>query len=344
MGRPTGGWQLRRRRGRPWSVRFTVAGVQVELGTGERDRERAGTVAAELYADAVRGARRKPRRASTRGEPLEEVAAEWLTSVAPLLDPETRATYALYAGTHWASAWATVEAISEQSAADYARGRLRVVSASTVRKELSALRGLLRWCVEQGRLVEAPALPSVPKRALGARHRQGRRPSQVELAPADVRRLLRALPLRTASGVPVRARYTVAYETALRPATLDALSVPEHWQHGAWELRLPPETDKAREGRVLPLTPAARRALASVAPQAGLVFGRHDLRPYWREATDAAGVPAATPYDLRRARITHWLEKGGNMPGVQYLAGHRRTETTARYVQPSLRAARDVIR
>ena len=46
-----------------------------------------------------------------------------------------------------------------------------------------------------------------------------------------------------------------------------------------------------------------------------------------------------TSVHLRSARITHLLEATGNLPGTQFMAGHKHTTTTARYVKPSLRAA-----
>lgn len=327
-------------------MRFSVAGRQVELGTGETDRDRAGAVAAELYADAVRGARRVPRRAPTRGQPLAEVAGQWLSEASDL-DPKTRGTYALYAETHWCAHWASVEAVTSGSAADYARSRLRRVQAATVRKELSALRKLLAWCVDTGRLAEAPALPSVPKRAMGTRHKQARRGPVVELTPAEARALLAALPVSGRKGYPVRARFRLLYETGLRSETINRLSVPEHWRPGAQELHIPAALDKVRAGRPVPLTAAAARALASAAPKRGLVFPPADLRETLRAAAVAALGPERgerfTERYLRHNRITHWAEESDNLAGIMYLAGHSNPQTTARYAKPSLRAALAVL-
>lgn len=345
MGRPTEGWKLRRRPGRPWSVRFTLRGAAVELGTGEIDRDRAAARAAELYADAVRGARRQPRRAPARGAPLQEVASQWLSSVASTLDPETRSTYALYADTHW-RCWQTLEAITEASTAEYARTRLRFVQASTVRKELSALRGMLRWAVEKRLLAAAPLLPSIPKRALGTRHKQARKGPAVELTPAELRKLLAAIPVRH-RGYPTRARFVVQYETGLRPSAVEQLSVPEHWRHGADVLQIPPELDKARDGRPLPLSPRARQALTSAASASGIIFGHRDCRGLvTTAAVRALGEErgrAFTAYYLRHNRITHWGEQSDNLAGIMYLAGHQHASTTSRYLKPSLRAARAVL-
>ncbi len=351
MGRPSKGWRLRRRKGRPYSVRFTVNGTESELGLGTFDAAEADRLAAEHYADAVRGARRVTRRTSARGQGITEVAEAWLDSVASTLDPDTRETYALSAETHWSKHWPTVEAVSEATAAEYARARLRQVAASTVRKELSALRGMLAWCVEQGRIHEAPTVPGIPKRTGGTKNKHGRKGPPVELSPAEVQRLLKALPVsgpKRFGNFPIRAYHTVLYETALRPETVALLSVPNHWRPGLKELHIPREHDKARAGRPLPLTPAAVKALTSAAPQKGIIFGEYDARVSWRKAAlkvlDPDRAERVTPYDLRRARLTHWAEQSTNLPGIQYLAGHSSIATTARYVKASKRAALEVLK
>lgn len=348
MGRPAGGWRLRERPGYPFAVRFTVSGKRHELGTGETDRDRAAAVAAELYADAVRGARRKPRRAHSRGSPIAEVAAEWLTAIASTIDPGTRSTIAMYAKAHWAKHWPTLESVTDASAADYARKRLREVQASTVRKELSALRQMLAWCVETGRLAAAPLLPSIPKRALGTKHKQARKGPALELSPAEMRRLLAALPAKGRDGYPVRARYTFQYETGLRASTIDALSVPEHWRRGQAFLELSAGLDKARFGRRVPLSPKALDALSSAVAGPGIIFGPRDSRMVIRKAAVAVlGKERGERFSqghLRHNRLTHWAERSKNLPGIQHLAGHKQVSTTARYVKASERAALDVLR
>jgi integrase len=116
----------------------------------------------------------------------------------------------------------------------------------------------------------------------------------------------------------VRARYRVMYETSLRPETLDLLSVPEHFTRGATHITITDEIDKARFGRQLPLTRAARAALDAVCPDVGLVFGHFTNRKALRAAALKAGIDAAragkvTPYDFRRATLTHLADAGKSM-------------------------------
>jgi hypothetical protein len=63
----------------------------------------------------------------------------------------------------------------------------------------------------------------------------------------------------------------VAFETTLRPSTLNALSVPEHYTRGASTLAITDSIDKARFGREVPLSEDARAALDAVIPEAGLI-------------------------------------------------------------------------
>lgn len=341
MGRPREGWRLKKPKGRKFhSVVFTVGGRQREFGTGESDAERAAPVAERIYADALAGRfperARKRERSAVVGRPLGEAGASWLSEVdGTLLDVETAKTYSGYFSTHLGPFFGTLEAVTTERGRQYVSARLRSVKGATVRKELSCLRGLLAWAFGDS----APLLPSVPKRAHGTAHKQGKRQA-TELSPAEVRRLLAAV-----SGSLARAFLTLMYETTLRPASLRLIAIPEHYRKGSAELHIPSSADKNRMGRVVPLSLAARRALDSVATP-GTPFASVSVRrPFQRAAERTLGHKAETahPYDLKRAGITHRLERTANLPGVQYLAGHKSAATTAKYNMPSMRAARAAV-
>lgn len=140
----------------------------------------------------------------------------------------------------------------------------------------------------------------------------------------------------------------VQYETGLRPSAIEKLSVPEHWRHGGKQILITDELDKARAGRLLPLSAQARRALSSAAPAKGLIFGHRDCRGLiWAAAVKALGEERGqlfTAYYLRHNRITHWGEQSDNLAGIMYLAGHKHASTTSRYLKPSMRAASEVLR
>jgi integrase len=278
---------------------------------------------------------------------LDELVRDWLDDLRGQLDPDTAELYRLHWATHLIPFFGQAQGITPQSIAGYCRARLKKVKRATIQKERSTLRGFIAWCLEQGHLSAPVELPPLPRRAAGTPWHQPRRGAATELTPEETAVLLAALPAWSTprggrSAFPVRARFVVAYETALRPATLDALSCPEHWTRGAKSLRIPDELDKARFGRELPLTEIAQSALESVAKR-GLIFGAHDYRHQLEKAATqvlgAARGKKFCAYDLRHARLTH-LAEGGNLPGVAYVAGHRRVTTTALYVRPGLRAAK----
>jgi integrase len=281
---------------------------------------------------------------------LSVLADKWLEDIASTIDPDTAGLYRLHMRTHLCPHFGDdPHAVRSASIAEYGRSRLRVVKRTTLQKERSTLRGFMAWCEEQGYLLESPEFPKLPRKATGTAFAVRRRGKATDITPEECERLIAALPQwsRPRAGqpsFPVRARFVVAYETALRPATLDALSCPEHYARGSETLVITDEIDKARFGRTLPLTGAARTALDSVcrAGRPGPIFGSHDYRWQLRKAAKATGLPTHklrtfAAYDFRHARLTE-LAEGGNLTGVAYLAGHKRVTTTSIYVRPGLRA------
>lgn len=281
------------------------------------------------------------------GTRLDELVRDWLDDMQGQIDADTTAElYRLHWATHLAPFFGQAQAINSQAISAYCRARLKKVKRRTVQKERSTLSSFLAWCLERGYIDAELALPPLPKRAPGTPWHQPRRGAATELSPEECACLIARLPMWSTprggrEAFPVRPRFVVAYETSLRPATLDALSCPEHWSRGETMLRITDEIDKARFGRMLPLSAAAQSALESVARR-GLIFGEHDYRWQLDKAAKAV-LPAAKAktfcsYDFRHARLTH-LAETGNLPGVAYHAGHKRVTTTALYVRPGLRAA-----
>jgi len=252
---------------------------------------------------------------------------------------------------------------------EYMRARLRVVRAETVEKEHTALRQFLKWCLEMGAIPDEVKVPTIPQRSTGKRYEKRRRSPAIPLSPDETEKLIDALPAWSTSlrvlPFPIRARFLVGYETSLRPETLNALVLGVHYRRGSSTIMLTTELDKNRWGREVPLSQRARVELDVVClaieertekrakrhpEEAGkpvLIFGKHDYRQHLKAAAELALPEERTAIfngaHLRSARITHWLEQSGNLPGTQYLAGHKRTTTTAGYVRPSLRAALDVV-
>lgn len=352
MPRRPEGWKLRKRKGRPYSARWTIDGEQVEVGLGTFDAAEAGRLAQAAYADSVRGARRRVHRWRTNGEApsTAEAGREWLANSAGTLKESTRELYRVHLST-LATAFPTLSEATTEPIEIYQRSRLAAVQSATVRKELATLRGLLRYAYSRGWIGVVPEVRVLP-RAKGTRFAKRRRVAADDLSPVEVRQVLAALPKWSASRkverFAVRARFVVAYETSLRPSFLDVLSVPEHYTRGAAHIRIPLEGDKAGQERRHPLTDKARKELDSIAPECGLIFGKHDYRLHIGRAAKKALPPDKaerfTGAHLRSARCTHWLERTSNVAGVQRLMGHTQIATTTRYLRASDRAAEAVIR
>jgi len=102
--------------------------------------------------------------------------------------------------------------------------------------------------------------------------------------------------------------------------------------------------------QALPLSDLARAALDRASPsKQGVIFGEHDYREVLRSAALRAGLDPdvaerVTVHCFRHSRITFWAETAGdNLAGVQYLAGHKKSSTTEKYIKTSLRAAEQVL-
>lgn len=277
---------------------------------------------------------------------------KWLVSISATLDPATVKTWKLYAESHWLPFFDALHHVTPVMAVEYRDARLRVVQATTVRKELSALRSFIRWLSMHGFLERPVPVEGVPKRATGTRYEKRRRSAAIPLSPDEVEAIVAALPewseSKKVAPFPIRSRFIVGYDTSLRPELLDLLSCPEHYSPGRTHLDIPPELDKNRWERAVPLTDRARAALDKVCPDNGMIFGKHDYRDQLRKAVADTLPPHRaklfTGGHFRSARITHLLEQTGNLPGAQFLAGHKTTTTTARYVKPSLRAAEAMLK
>ena len=282
-------------------------------------------------------------------EPIEVYLADWLASEEGRLDEATLRGYTLYARVHFKPYFKTLDRLTEIAIAEYQRERLLCVKAKTLRKELSALRGFIRWLVLHRYIPAEIPIRSPGKHVTGTPDPKGRfKAKRIELEPDEVRRILEKLPERIRGGLRPRAYFTVLYETGLRHSTLANLRVPDDYAKGARTLRIRDEIDKARFGREVPLTKAARRALDSVCPDIGLIFGDHSLRGTIRAAARKAGLAkeranAITDHDFRHARITHLLEASHNLAGTAFLVGHKNATTTNRYFAPSQRAAADAL-
>lgn len=358
MGRPRKGWRLRKPRppNQPnFAVRFTnKAGQAVELTTGTSDPVEAPRIAAELYARDQTGMGASPLARVSPLLALDELMAMWLGDATKTLDEQTVDMYTSYAR-RFVQFFGSLDRIGRPTMAAYTRERLTKVLRGTVQKERSALNTFFGWCVDEHILREedVPQWPRLSKKTLGTRS-GNHRSAPVDVTVEQVGAFLRALPLwskpRMGHRHAVRPYFIVAYETSLRPATLAAFVLGEHWSPGSSEIVIPSEDDKARFGRKVPISALAKAALEYVATELRLqpgapIFGEHDYRERVEAARIEAGLPEDfAPYDLRHGRISHLLDApGSELRAVMFLAGHTLMTTTNNYVRGQEAGARRLL-
>lgn len=218
------------------------------------------------------------------------------------------------------------------------------LGARSARRHLSALRGLMRFLVNEGDLDADPtSLVSAPKTG-----RRLPRPLTFE----QVLALIEQPNVETTRGLRDRAMLSLCYAAGLRVSELLRLTFGDlDRQRG-----LVAAFGKGKKRRLVPLGAIALAhldAYLAAAPEVpnpqALVFPSRDGRPltrqmFWklvRSAALAAGVPGAVhPHRLRHSFATHLLAGGADLRSVQTLLGHADISTTEVYTQ----VTRDLLR
>jgi len=321
---------------------------QVEKSTGETDPKRAKARAVQIVARALAGAPPSDGGRSCLAEhSTERLSTEWVKSLKGSLDDKTLAAYLMAFESHLNAAFPSVHDVTTTTWRDYIRDRLAVVQAQTVRKELSPMRGLLSWCVEEKRILsELPNLPGIPKRATGTEFAKRRRSKPDEISPDEARAIIDALPVWSTEVGPVQSRFRLQYSEGLRSTTLDKLRKPDHWREGSNWLDLPASTLKGRVAKRKRLSDEGKAALkeACAGLTEGLIFGSHDYREQISAAAKSVfddsddRLKRFTATHLRSAAITHFLDRGAPLTAAQAFADHKLATTTDRYVRASQRA------
>jgi integrase/recombinase XerD len=218
------------------------------------------------------------------------------------------------------------------------------LGARSAKRHLSALRGLMRFVVNEGELESDPtSLVSAPKTG-----RRLPRPLTFE----QVVSLIEQPDVATPRGLRDRAMLSLCYAAGLRVSELIRLT------HGDIDRQrgLVAAFGKGKKRRLVPLGALtlahldAYLATPQLSPNPdGLVFPGRRGRPYTRQmfwklvraSALTAGIPGAVhPHRLRHSFATHLLAGGADLRSVQTLLGHSDISTTEVYTQ----VTRDLLR
>lgn len=210
------------------------------------------------------------------------------------------------------------------------------LSARSLARELSAVRGFHRW-LETTHDIACPALSAIRGPKLPVRLPR-------PVAEADARRLIDASASHESAWIAARdlAALTLIWGTGMRIS--EALSLRQRDAPLPTVLRITGKGGKEREVVVVPVAIEAveeyrRLCPHAPGPDAALFLGARGgplngriLRGAMATARRALGLPAsATPHALRHSFATHLLTAGGDLRTIQQLLGHASLSSTQIY-------------
>ncbi len=227
------------------------------------------------------------------------------------------------------------------------------VSAATLRRRVSCVRGFFAWCERDGLIAANPAVRlRAPKRGRYLPKVPSRAAIDQTLAAAQQRSEEAAEPVALRD----QALLEVLYAGGLRVAELCGLQLADI-DHERQCLRV---TGKGDKQRVVPMGLPAMRALRTwlavrnqlaVPTSPDTVFlgvrgGRLNPRVARRIVEEAtlAGGAAVGPHALRHAMATHLLDGGADLRSVQEMLGHASVATTQIYTHVSADRLREAFR
>lgn len=230
-------------------------------------------------------------------------------------------------------------------------------SAATANRHIAALRGVLKECWRLGYITAEDY-----QRAVDIGTVKGQKAKAAEkgrhIKQGEFGALLAGCDDGTKAGVRDAALIAVGYVAGLRRAELAGLQLADYDQE---ESTLKIAKGKGNKERMVPLADGAADALADWlavrGPWAGPIFaaidkadqiqlgGMTDQAIYYilKRRTNAAGVKAFAPHDLRRTFAGDLLDAGADISTVQKLMGHSNANTTAGYDRRDAKAKRAAV-
>lgn len=327
-------WRLWRKRGETWYAATTRDGATVRRSTGNSDRK-----AAELVVRRWNREEADPSLAPARRISIEDAVRNFLDMNDNRdIAADTRAFYEEKCG-HFPRVWAGryVDEIDATEVDRYVRTRLGDdhVKPHTVHKEMTALRFVLHGAARRG---EYPHdVRTVMRTNLSSKYQ----PRETFLTRAQFDALIGELSSETAALVCFLVATSARRKEAQRAQRSDV-----DLTGGAVALR---GTKTAGSARTVPITTWARplleRALRD-APGRDVLFGGKAVWPYTslRAAAKRAGVPYASPSDLRRTCATWLLADRVDRLAVSKVLGHADTTMVERvYGRVSVATLADMV-
>ena len=292
--------------------------------------------------------------------PLADAARNFLRSLKAERDLSPNTVAAYTSDLDQFAAWAARGRVDDLTAIDRKLLRRYVAWLSesryarrSIARKVSAVRSMLHWAMVTGLITTNPAddLAS-PKLD---------RPLPKVLKAAEAGRLCELPPLDDAIGIRDRAVLELLYGSGLRVGELCALDVADI------DLRYETlrVTGKGRKERQVPMSDAARIALARYLPEGraellkpapstgmaptalflnsrGTRLGPRSVRSLVTKYCRADGLGPLTPHGLRHSFATHLLDGGADLRAVQELLGHENLATTQIYTHVSTERLRAV--
>jgi len=261
------------------------------------------------------------------------------------------ALYDVWLGEQGIDALATVQERDVEAFVTQLRSGAAPLAASSVARILSSVRGLHRFALEEGVIVDDVTRAVRPPRA----------PSRLPkaLTVDEVSAILAATDGEEPQRMRDKALLEFLYATGARVSEAVELDVDDVADLGD-VIRL---TGKGGKQRIVPLGSYARAAVEAYLVQARPGFaavarratpalflgqrgGRLSRQHAWliiRGAAERAGITKEiSPHTLRHSFATHLLEGGADVRVVQELLGHASVATTQIYTKVTADALRDV--
>jgi integrase len=318
------------KRGNVWWAYFYIDGVRQQHSTGTGNRKQAEAIEQKSKAEA--NARRHHLVQADPEITFGALAARFIANGSPKIHHVERLKVLL---PYFADI--AVVHITKGMTVDYRQYRHseKTVSEATINRDLSVLRRILYWAVEESILMVNPLV-----RVKMERERRVRRPV---LSLEEEHMLLTSAPDH------LRRIIIAALDSGMRKGEV----LSQRWEHVDFSRRLLFVTrSKTPEGeaREIPLTTRLHDSLSQHRRNDGIVFvfnGKpiRDIKKGWKRALERAKVRHVRFHDLRHTYNTRLMEAGVLQEVRMALMGHSNRERVhSIYTHIELPAKREAIR